>query len=737
MVQTVFNLLLSLLFKAVYGLITNLYDLIIMLSDANIFNNSAFQSMRNNIFGLIGLFMVFKLAFSIIQYITDPDKLSDSKVGAGKILTKVVVVLVLLGTINTIFDKAFQLQSLILKNGIMEKIVFGTNSTAGNSTTTNNSKNNVEQEVNPELGDNFNTAEFLAYSILAPFIRFNVDEDIWGEGKTEADLEKCDEFLRPTDLKLTDVCLSPSPCMEAIKTEGKYKDIVESMCEGLNERNTYKAIKDVAMLKINKKAVIVVDAFGVLIGGICVVVLIVICVGIAIRSVKLAFMQLIAPLPIITYVDPKSSENGMFNKWLKETIKTFLELFIRLLSFYFAVMIITKVLLGIGTDGGLTSITGNFEYSFFKMPFVYIFLIIGCFLFALQLPKLIENLFGSLGGFSRDAKSTAAIAGGIAGITGGLIGGGIANAVGTAQNIRRDNNGRLGLGGVLRSGVAGITGAFGTGGRAVRETVSGSNISSGGLKIGKSFNPFDTARGIASPAIKRTGELRNASNVAYTTASGQVRRSRSASSILDRQYGRFAAMAGLRDETSPQGRIKSDIKEMERQVRNFEEQRSILAGQLNSAYSQLNEIKGERQSIEVSIDTDKFNDMNGRFDEALNDYVFNVNGQDIKLNDLSYAQYDTIFYQNSAHLSGDDLTNYNTKYKMDNVGDFRELKSRLESQLGRLSSLRTQEAQSLNDYNRLSAEHSRISAEINTRNDALTRRRRDVETIDRANKRNN
>ena len=176
----------ALFYKAISGLIVSLYDLIIALSDVNIFNNQVFQNVKNNIFGLIGLFMVFKLAFSVIQYITDPEKLSDSKVGAKQILTHLVIVLIMLGTVNTIFDKAIELQGLILKGAVIEKIIFGTDEVS--------TRASVENTMN-DSESNVSTAQYLSYAIMAPFVSYNFEkEEIWKSDLSIDELkESCNE----------------------------------------------------------------------------------------------------------------------------------------------------------------------------------------------------------------------------------------------------------------------------------------------------------------------------------------------------------------------------------------------------------------------------------------------------------------------------------------------------------------------------------------------------------------
>ena len=68
-------------------------------------------------------------------------------------------------------------------------------------------------------------------------------------------------------------------------------------------------------------------------------ILLLFCFDIAIRSVKLGFLQLIAPIPLISKIDPKKGDE-VFSKWVKECTSTYALLFIRLLAIYFAIYMI-------------------------------------------------------------------------------------------------------------------------------------------------------------------------------------------------------------------------------------------------------------------------------------------------------------------------------------------------------------------------------------------------------------
>ena len=134
---------------------------------------------------------------------------------------------------------------------------------------------------------------------------------------------------------------------------------------------------------------------------------------------KLGFLQLISPIPIISYIDPSSSKNGMFSKWLKEVGKTYADLFIRLGAVYFAITLIAALMQN--SDLGTTNFLAR------------VFIILGILIFANQIPKLIGDLLGVKidGNFSLNPMrkiNSSPIANAVVGGEAGLGGGGVANA---------------------------------------------------------------------------------------------------------------------------------------------------------------------------------------------------------------------------------------------------------------------------------------------------------------------
>ena len=183
--------------------------------------------------------------------------------------------------------------------------------------------------------------------------------------------------------------------------------------------------------------------------------LITFCIDVGVRSVKLAFLQLVYPIPVISFMDPKSGKDGIFSKWYKMCLTTFLSLFIRLLALYFGIYVISRV--------GRHGIVDNINGSEITNGWVKLFVIIGILMFVKQLPKLLENLGIKLDG---DGKFT----------------------LNPLKRAFDENNGMFGAKGIKKAGVA--AGAAGLAGAAA----FGTNL------IARKGNPFSALAGAVSGA---------------------------------------------------------------------------------------------------------------------------------------------------------------------------------------------------------------------------------------------
>ena len=179
-----------------------------------------------------------------------------------------------------------------------------------------------------------------------------------------------------------------------------------------------------------------------------IVYLLVLCVDIIVRRFKLMLLQVMAPIPAISYVDPNDK---IFPQWLKMYVSTYLDLFIKLIAIALAVGILNGVL------EGDTWKNGNLLYRFFY--------IVAILVFAKLVPSMISKIFGldSLGGSFKDilgmGKAAAGFGAGAAlGLGAGAITTGAALAAGWGKGGLK-GAAAAGLGALSSAGAAVVGGA--------------------------------------------------------------------------------------------------------------------------------------------------------------------------------------------------------------------------------------------------------------------------------------
>ncbi len=344
----------------VYGMIGNVYELIMDIANVSVFSTDTLQAFYGKIYALLSIFMLFKLSFSIVSYILDPSKTFDKNAGFGKLITNILVMFIMMLSAPVAFKYLTKLQNAILDDNVIENFVFnidGSSDSYSFKVTTDSackSWNAINSEFEPtaavwtpaSVGDGISLRMYRVF--------FNLADDANGKfGKKSLDYS----FKFCSNKKINNA---------TIKTmTGAVNDYVEKSGKG-----TWYVIEYRMFLA---------TAFGVFV----LLMFISIAFDIAVRAAKLGFLQLIAPVPIISYIDPKSGKDGIFQRWIKEVGKTWASLFIRLFSVYFAVFIVSKVEIIFPKDYQLKS----------SMFFVELFVIIGALMFAKQLPQLLEQLF--------------------------------------------------------------------------------------------------------------------------------------------------------------------------------------------------------------------------------------------------------------------------------------------------------------------------------------------------------
>ena len=382
----IFRIIFAQLDKVMIFLITQLYSLLIKIADTNVFGDMIYHYL-GRLYTFLGIFMLFKLSLSMLTYIVNPDELTDKSKGASKLITNVVVSLILLVATPTIFSQAFKLQTDLLNTNAVYQIVTG--------------KSLGNYDENPDkLNENTEkVGKRIAYGVYSSFVYKDGVDDMSDSKSLQAvkeDEEVCSDMEKPECLVETETVTK----MDGDDFANKYHILISTVC-----------------------------------GGFVAYMLLMFCIDAGLRAIKLGFLQIVAPIPILSMIDPKTGNKKLVD-WAKESGKTFADLFVRLAGLFFAVDIIS-VILNDSTEGVMSTYSGGYDNIQHNI-FVRLFIILGALMFAKQLPSLIESLFGiklSGGGFSLKKKLgdvpglgvAKALGAGALGFAGGMAANSLAN----------------------------------------------------------------------------------------------------------------------------------------------------------------------------------------------------------------------------------------------------------------------------------------------------------------------
>lgn len=468
-VQNLFRTIMFFLDNIIYGLIPQIYKLFIYLSELNLFSedpNSPIQRLVNHIYVLLGIFMLFKVSFSLLQYIVDPNSFRDSSKGMGKLVTNVLVALVLLVSVPSIFNLAMNIQTEIVQSNAIGQLILGTG--AGSNSYPVNTDGSISDEGVEQMARDL---QFMLYGAF-----YSINPTVMEDGRILKDCSGSSGVLGSTDMATTDCLNSLQDNLPDDATSNdvnlysffKYQDSNGQIQDERDFSHFDKLLwwKDEGVYVINYLPFISAVA------GIYVAFLLIsFCVDIAVRAIKLCFLQMLAPIAIVSYVDPKESiSNGKLNAWIKECASTYFSLFLRLATIFLVMFLISMISSTLLSDGGY--ISGMPEDKSYNI-WIYLFLVIGAFMFAKQVPKIIESIFGIKGSGELNLNpfknaGAAGILGGVAGFGAGAVASGIAagkTSLDSGENkltaFRRT------LGGAASGGLrGGVSGAF-AGGKGV------------------------------------------------------------------------------------------------------------------------------------------------------------------------------------------------------------------------------------------------------------------------------
>lgn len=396
----------------IYRLIVFVYDVFYNLGTARLLTDKDIQPIFQRIGLIIGLFMVFRVTFAFIQYIINPETMIDRQKGIGKIVTKVVISIVLLGSTQYLFNAAFAIQNKVLESQVLEKVILG--------------GEYVETESGMrDFGSN------LSATIFSSFYRINDDPYLSKPevyNLCENILGKNNDMLKE-NIRINSGSIVGSGANICLNVKSEYNNYDEQMEEIISSS---KETKEEYIINFDGDGLLTV-----LVGLVCLYTGIMFTFQIGVRLIQLAYLELIAPIPIIMYVTPKGDDQ--LKKWVTQCTTTFLDFFLRIAIIYFAKFII-EIILNADILGSIYA-ESNGIYN----VYITCVMIIATLLFVKKVPNLLKEIFPPLGGaagfdYGMDIKKTVngTLAPALFGAAVGAAGGLASNAIHGYMNTRKD-----------------------------------------------------------------------------------------------------------------------------------------------------------------------------------------------------------------------------------------------------------------------------------------------------------
>lgn len=321
--------LFALIDSVIYGIAEALFRIIFDLANVQFFTNDQIRAVTSRVYIVVGVLMLFKLVISAVQYLINPDAFEDKEKGLAGILKKTAISIGLIVIVPTVFQFLMAVQGPIIKT--LPSVILGASP--------------VETVNDQSIGFD------LSFSVLSNFVRpvegkgGSVSDAV---GKTSGEIHDMGSFVA----HVTDDC-DHWFFSTGDKCQYDYKILISTIA-----------------------------------GGFLCYMLLGMTLDIAIRTIKMSIIQMLAPIPISGYIVSKD----MLNKFVKTATSVYLDLFIRMGIIYFIIFAIQAILetgvLGFGIVAGVD--VGNW----FRSIVVNILLIFGLLMFASKAPKFISELLG-------------------------------------------------------------------------------------------------------------------------------------------------------------------------------------------------------------------------------------------------------------------------------------------------------------------------------------------------------
>lgn len=391
----------------IYAIISYCYEVFTFISEIRVFENEDMVNLANRIYILIGVVSLFLVAYTLLNAIINPENATkDKNKSFTGIVKNIILAIIGIAIVPTVFDYAYEFQSRVLCNNVIQKFFLENNITE-------------DDDARTRMGTQMSLYLFKSfYYIKGSEDDTSLDENANSNWETMAQsiVSDSDDSYN-LSMAFSDIELGNRSISEAL---GDFDDSIDSGKLGY------------------------LFLISTLAGAFCAYVILGFVIDMGVRAVKLAYLQLIAPLPILTLILP--NQKKVFDNWLKKTSSCFIEVFTRIIAMSFAFYAIKYLRPWIFND--MSSVSCGRTVEDVTKLLAQAAFIVGVFAFLKQLPKFIKDLLPGFdsAGFKLGFGNAFAEAGGFQalGMAGGAITSGVRNMAVEGRKVANEYNKPLG-----------------------------------------------------------------------------------------------------------------------------------------------------------------------------------------------------------------------------------------------------------------------------------------------------
>ena len=666
----------------IYGLIASAFRIFMALASARLLSSETYTEVANKIYIVVGVFMLFVIAYSLLKGIVDPDKELKESLGPG-MLRNVVTAVVGLAVTPFIFNLMYQAQGLFLENDVLARIFF----VIGDSNKIESGGESVDPDDYVDQVGGALTAASLWQAFFYPAEDSGKDADDIEANAFDYYLEGALELIgcaaaagltfygavnwwNPVGwATLLGAAVAGFLCIsarndiaagdEASAAIGDDGTVTLAQAYAIAESTGDFGIFTVFLENyVDDGDISYYWGISTIAGAFALYSFVSFSIDMGIRAAKLAYLQIIAPIPLILNILPKYKDS--FKKYVDSVISTFLEVFIRISVVYIVVYMICHLPELFSSMSAFDGKLKGMEVIFAKA-----LLILGLVAFCRRAPDMIGELLHipkgsmSLGIGKKIAEGSGYAAGAIAG----------AGATAAVRNFTGSRSRGRNLAQSVFNAGRGFVGGAG------RATLSQFNP----MRAPQPVNSFDDMRKAAGEAAEKANDAfehvadrHDAFNSArndYRSATDDYNKALAEVENAERDIARFGA-------DSVEGKEALKVKEAAEEKMKAALARRQKARDLMTENDALGELGGRIQTRVTAWATGtvdmKVDDAAIKFGSALDDLKGTAREEAFKKDNVSKA-----LRARQAELEGRTVSEYKDGWDEDSYNS--ELRRRLEN----------------------------------------------------------